>query len=527
MPGTIQVSVVEFKSSSSSPTSLKVSIGRRGYETWDNGDFSFPLTTLRDNLIVALQDADGNEIAHTGVEIMLIVEKGSWDDYFPLDGGGEVHMKLQFFLSEEDRDRVRMMRESALRKKQQKESSVSVESSSTDSEQKITGMLNDILTIVPYRDTETSVPPKVVSAEDEAVGTSSLLGTGSEYYSQYNTMKEEEKSSATPNKQEDSHGTQVQKESVEVQGTTQRLAKVGLRPSPDQEVSYPQKLDDDPLHKYEVQKPIKKSPSAVWKMISAFETNLSQDTKLPVKSPNLKSQSDQIGKRTYWKDTDSKDVTKPAEMDSDFRPNETPSFASRKTVNISSGSQAGEILTAQNEKFTDSGREDVGSKGISNEPHEEDIDIKRIVGESSEVSNSRELVKLPLHLTRNSERTFSGKEVMSLFEKHEPEDSRAVESENPEPESKGEGVMSQGDPSKRKDRRGYGKQKNSRQDGSPGAPGGIVGQAIKIAIIVGFGVLVVLTRQREPRKSKKEAKDHFNGLSGFIDEAAFSVGPMD
>ncbi|KAG8657033.1 hypothetical protein MANES_03G033100v8 [Manihot esculenta] len=102
MPGTIHVSV---------------SLGKKEHQTWDKGDFSFPLTTLRENLIVTLQDAQGKEISHTVVETRLVIEKGTWDDIFPFEGGGHVHMKLQFVLSEEERHRIRIMRESALRKK--------------------------------------------------------------------------------------------------------------------------------------------------------------------------------------------------------------------------------------------------------------------------------------------------------------------------------------------------------------------------------------------------------------------------
>lgn len=43
----------------------------------------------------------------TGVKTTLIVEKGSWDDIFHLEGGGYVHMKLQFILSEDERNRIR------------------------------------------------------------------------------------------------------------------------------------------------------------------------------------------------------------------------------------------------------------------------------------------------------------------------------------------------------------------------------------------------------------------------------------
>ncbi|KAE8658177.1 Transducin family protein / WD-40 repeat family protein isoform 1 [Hibiscus syriacus] len=120
MPGTIQVSVLDFEglnSSSSSRVSIKVSKGKIEYRTWHKGEFSFPLTTLRDNFIITIQDAEGKEISHTGVETRLVVEKGVWDDIFSFEGGGHVHMRLQFVLSEEERQRIRIMRESALKKK--------------------------------------------------------------------------------------------------------------------------------------------------------------------------------------------------------------------------------------------------------------------------------------------------------------------------------------------------------------------------------------------------------------------------
>ncbi|TYI17264.1 hypothetical protein ES332_A07G011400v1 [Gossypium tomentosum] len=120
MPGTIQVSVLDFKglqSTSPSSQSVKVSMGKTEYQTCDKGEFSFPLTTLHDKLIITLQDADGNEITHRVVETKLVVEKGVWDNIFSLEGGWHVHMKLQFVLSEEERQRIRVMREAALKKK--------------------------------------------------------------------------------------------------------------------------------------------------------------------------------------------------------------------------------------------------------------------------------------------------------------------------------------------------------------------------------------------------------------------------
>ncbi|RWR73674.1 hypothetical protein CKAN_00197600 [Cinnamomum micranthum f. kanehirae] len=123
MPGTIQVSVLDLvelpSSSSSSHVSVKVAMGKREYQTWDKGEFLFPLMTLRDNLVITLHDAEGNEISRTDVKTMSVVEKGVWDDLFPLKGGGQVHMKLQFILSEEEHKRIQFMRESVVKNKEE------------------------------------------------------------------------------------------------------------------------------------------------------------------------------------------------------------------------------------------------------------------------------------------------------------------------------------------------------------------------------------------------------------------------
>ncbi|KAI6679617.1 hypothetical protein NL676_033498 [Syzygium grande] len=121
MPGTIQISVLDIinlpSPSPPSPMSIQVTMGKRAYQIGDDGDFSIPLTTLRENLVVKLLDKDGNEVSRTGVETRLVVEKGIWDDFFPFEGGGEVHLKIQFTLSEEEQNRIRVMRLSALKKK--------------------------------------------------------------------------------------------------------------------------------------------------------------------------------------------------------------------------------------------------------------------------------------------------------------------------------------------------------------------------------------------------------------------------
>lgn len=40
---------------------------------------------------------------------MQVMEKGTWDEVFPINGGGHVHMKLQFILNEEERNRIRVV----------------------------------------------------------------------------------------------------------------------------------------------------------------------------------------------------------------------------------------------------------------------------------------------------------------------------------------------------------------------------------------------------------------------------------
>ncbi|XP_021838457.1 uncharacterized protein [Spinacia oleracea] len=123
MPGTIHVSVLELVGLPSPPQSssmgVKVSMGKQAHEMQDKESSSFALASLRDNLNVSIHDYEGNEIAHTDVLARSIVEKGTWDDSFPLKDGGHIRMRLHFILTEEELNRIRRMRESAARKKQE------------------------------------------------------------------------------------------------------------------------------------------------------------------------------------------------------------------------------------------------------------------------------------------------------------------------------------------------------------------------------------------------------------------------
>ncbi|KAL1217417.1 hypothetical protein V5N11_004595 [Cardamine amara subsp. amara] len=123
MPGTIQVSVlgliddVQTSSSGSSNTSIKVAMGKLEYRTLDSGDYIFPVTRLRENLIVTLLDVNENRILQREIETRMIIESGFLEEKLSFNGYGNVQLKMQFVLSEEDRNRIRFLRQSALRKK--------------------------------------------------------------------------------------------------------------------------------------------------------------------------------------------------------------------------------------------------------------------------------------------------------------------------------------------------------------------------------------------------------------------------
>ncbi|CAL9161182.1 unnamed protein product [Musa hybrid cultivar] len=128
MPGTIQVSVLELMEPppSASPAltdaktrslSLKVTAGKREYQTVGKMEITFPVVSLRENLVVMLYSLDGNLLSRIEFKTLSVVERGMLDDTFPLEGGGTVRVRLQFLLSEEERLRIHELRNSTLRRK--------------------------------------------------------------------------------------------------------------------------------------------------------------------------------------------------------------------------------------------------------------------------------------------------------------------------------------------------------------------------------------------------------------------------
>ncbi|XP_020424773.1 uncharacterized protein LOC18769844 isoform X2 [Prunus persica] len=276
MPGTILVSVLEFmdlpSSSSSSSISIKVSMGKRECQTWDKGDFTFPLTTLRDNLVVLLQDAEGNEILDAGVETKSIVEKGLWDAFFSLKGGGLVHMKLQFVLNEEERIRIRLMRESALKRKlgefiYSNPSSVQITPGAGTNLASSLCLPNEI----SDRNEETSSGITLHQRVDLPL-TESCQG------------KLVEETEAQPLPANVPAKAKYASESSKLLRSPQSMVRV---------ISLPNLQEDKP-HNLEKQGPIQKTPSNVKKMISTFESGSAEDMRPCIKPPPKEVQSNSI-----------------------------------------------------------------------------------------------------------------------------------------------------------------------------------------------------------------------------------------
>ncbi|RDX83115.1 hypothetical protein CR513_35999 [Mucuna pruriens] len=292
MPGTIMVSVLEFMDLPlSSSTSIRASLGKIEYQVIDKENLSFPLTSFRDDLIFKIQDAKGNEISRTGVQIRLIVEKGVWEDNFPL-GGGHLRLKLQFILSDEERDKIRSLRQSALKKKHDE--------------------LLSSNAALPFRSNdEVSVSGLQVpagSCDDKESGSRYVVGTQLDQKQLKPNIADQyiETSSTKP---------------VSQAVTLTQLQHKGKKPanqSPSEK--HPQKAigsveiaillgseKNDALTSNLIQPYLeegglqysekKRTPSNVKKMISAFEGGLAQDSKSQIKPPPTKHQASSIERK--------------------------------------------------------------------------------------------------------------------------------------------------------------------------------------------------------------------------------------
>ncbi|XP_044985294.1 uncharacterized protein LOC123452655 [Hordeum vulgare subsp. vulgare] len=118
MPGSIRIA--DIQPPLTVPLFLQVKLGKKEYSGNVGQDgFSFPVTSLRDSMVLSLYDADKELVSKTEVKTRSIVELGSTDVVFNLDSGGQIILQLQFLLSDEDRKRIQEMRNSVMKRKQQ------------------------------------------------------------------------------------------------------------------------------------------------------------------------------------------------------------------------------------------------------------------------------------------------------------------------------------------------------------------------------------------------------------------------
>ncbi|XP_057768288.1 uncharacterized protein LOC130988449 isoform X17 [Salvia miltiorrhiza] len=585
MPGTIHVTVVEFKGVSSSPKpsakSLKVSMGKRQYQTWDKGDFSFPITRIGEDIVVALLDAGGNEIAHQDIGTMQVIEKGSWDEVFFINGGGHVHLKLHFTLSEEDRSRIRVMRESAMKKKLETNPNIklrfleyftstaeSAETSMKDG-QKVSDGIQDA---PPSSHVEHKIDVESARVADVGIQTPRLAGVGSDN---------------------------------------------GDGPSSEMSSLVASTLQDDHLvRKPQKQGPVGKTPSNVRKMISAFETSQIQeflplDFKQGVKSmkraASVPSHLNRSSKEGFLEDRPTKSVSSTADKTStDFKDHHLknlhtlPTAVSERASKVSSECEPPQVkkelpstVTPTLSESSDNPYAEYMSRASSSieveEGEKSSLDIRRKIASetatsSGRMSEERSQPEISSRLLKSSESsaaeasgrgrgtslkssTVINAQVVSNLKQRTLEyykeeydsaqasgmwifpdntsrlcittageqDMKIVGHYNNETKTHQANIISSENQknSRHEKERKMGKKlkrlDHQPESGSAGSPNdssnGLIGQVIKVAVIVGFGVLVLLTRQKEPCRNKQKEdkdkdKDNLFYIPDYVDERA-------
>ncbi|CAH8377159.1 unnamed protein product [Eruca vesicaria subsp. sativa] len=270
MPGTIQVSVLGLidVQTASSNTSIKVAMGKLEYQTSDSGDYIFPVTRLQENLIVTLLDVNGKGILQKEIETRMIIESGFLEEKILFNGYGNVQLKMQFVLSEEDRNRIRFLRQTALRKKHE---ALTSGSSFTKSK----SIASDLSSLSPIqtRDTVAASPKTNLGLSQE---TELKISANREPVSSKFTMGKPEVKNITEKKkknQPSSSDVSLSKKLHEVK----KLESVSLLKQEDKDLSKTEVIPNS--------KPMRRSLSEtnlsnVRKMISTFEVKVTQDTKL-------------------------------------------------------------------------------------------------------------------------------------------------------------------------------------------------------------------------------------------------------
>uniref|UniRef100_A0A0R0GAK9 Uncharacterized protein n=1 Tax=Glycine max TaxID=3847 RepID=A0A0R0GAK9_SOYBN len=369
MPGSIMVSVLEFIDLPlSSSTSIRASLGKIEYQVNDKGNLSFPLTSLRDDLIFKIQDAEGNEISRTGVQIKLILEKGVLEDNFPL-GGGHLRLKLQFILSDEERDRIRSLRQSALKKKHELLSS-GRRAEESDSRT----MIGDAA--LPFRrNDEVSESPKKQPQQEAQLQDPAGSGDGKESDTRnvVGAQLDQKKQLIKPNQYRESSSTIPVSQAVTLTRSPQKEKKEALTSNLIQP-----NLEQGGIQYSEKRTSLGRIPSNVKKMISAFEGGLAQDKRPQIKPPPTKQQESSIERRdsskTQLLEQDKSKNTEPADL------HERVKRASLNEANAGTGTEEGEYEKIRETKESKPKTSDNNGDENSGGPFNQVVKVAIIIG---------------------------------------------------------------------------------------------------------------------------------------------------
>eukprot|EP00256_Glycine_max_P056211 XP_014623689.1 uncharacterized protein LOC100780338 isoform X4 [Glycine max] len=363
-----------------------------------------PLTSLRDDLIFKIQDAEGNEISRTGVQIKLILEKGVLEDNFPL-GGGHLRLKLQFILSDEERDRIRSLRQSALKKKHELLSS-GRRAEESDSRT----MIGDAA--LPFRrNDEVSESPKKQPQQEAQLQDPAGSGDGKESDTRnvVGAQLDQKKQLIKPNQYRESSSTIPVSQAVTLTRSPQK-GKEPFYQSPNLNRSssekHPQRdigseeiailfgsekkealtsnliqpnLEQGGIQYSEKRTSLGRIPSNVKKMISAFEGGLAQQDKRPqIKPPPTKQQESSIERRdsskTQLLEQDKSKNTEPADL------HERVKRASLNEANAGTGTEEGEYEKIRETKESKPKTSDNNGDENSGGPFNQVVKVAIIIG---------------------------------------------------------------------------------------------------------------------------------------------------
>ncbi|CAI5518481.1 unnamed protein product, partial [Closterium sp. Naga37s-1] len=134
--------VVDLPGPSGKKYAIQVSVGARSFSTDEqastssgsgtssikafNSDFAFAVLNLTDPVVFTLLDARGVVVCKTSLSVPSVVEKGFRDDMLPWSNGGQVHVKSNFMLSDEERAKIAAMRARSMSKRKDGSSSSTV-----------------------------------------------------------------------------------------------------------------------------------------------------------------------------------------------------------------------------------------------------------------------------------------------------------------------------------------------------------------------------------------------------------------